>query len=248
MLLIPNLYRLRHALPRIVMPGGLIERHLSPLHFDAKYHSVNVMDLARFWRRFPDERLDGIVGEAVGFAMRDDMALLRWWAETKPRRMAIVAFADALYQLCMLKPEREYRRNLAEVMLFIESIGLGQPPGILGGDAEVTDHARQTACPSPRDARLRVVNLGTSDRAELLVINPADQAIELAWETDGVRPLAWIGADGAPAPGVPDQPRVPARGWLLGAQSPPGSRAPEHPHGASSARPETSSHDHLAHA
>lgn len=216
MYLVPNLYRLKFAFPRIVMPGGFIDRHLSPLHFDAKYHAVNVLDLVRLWRRFPDEQLDRIVNDAVHFVLGNDKSTLRWWAESKPRQFAVVVFAEALYHLCMLNPLAAYRKHLAEVLLFIEDLGFGLPPSLLGGDGEIARHAVQVGCPSPADQRLRVANLSTINRAELLVINPTIEVLQLTWETEPPARIAWEGADGAPAAGAPDRLQVPSHGWIIG--------------------------------
>jgi hypothetical protein len=213
MYLVPNLYRLKHAFPRIVMPGGLIDRHLAPLHFDAKYHAVNVLDLVRLWRRFPEEDLGRVIDEAVRFVMADDESTLRWWAESPPRRFAVVVFAEALYHLCLLDSRPQYRKHLAAAVLLAEELGLGLPPSVLGGNAEIATNADQVPCPSPADPRLRVANLSTRRRAELLVINPSHESIELTWETDPPEALSW----GPPASnGAADGRRIAPRGWLWG--------------------------------
>ncbi|TMH54811.1 MAG: hypothetical protein E6H53_18050 [Betaproteobacteria bacterium] len=49
--LIPQLHRVKRRFPRMVMPGGLIERHLSRLHFGVNYHSVTTTPpVSWIWR------------------------------------------------------------------------------------------------------------------------------------------------------------------------------------------------------
>ena len=216
MYLVPRLYRLKRLFPRLVMPGGFIDRHLSPPHFDAKYHAVNVMDLVRYWRRFPEEELHSIIEPAIQFVFGNDKSVLRWWAEEKPRQFAVVVFTEALYQLCMLRPDPLYRRYLAEVMQLVEDLGLGQPPSLLGGNVEVLRRRLQVPCPSPTEPRLRVANLASAGRVELLVVNPAPVELPLVWERSGAFAVGWTRSDGASVPTNGMHVGVPPRGWLWG--------------------------------
>jgi len=214
--LVPRLYVLKHRFPRIVMPGGFIDRHLAPMHFDAKYHAVNILDLARQQRRFPDDRLEAVIDGAVHFVVQDNYSMMRWWAEAHPRRFAIVVFAEALYHLCMLTPEPRYRRHLAEALLLIDRLRLGLPPSLLGGNAEISNRRRRVPCPSPARPALRVVNLCDGDRVEILVVNPSDQELPLEWETPPRGNLVWaLQSDRRTAPGEL-QVSVPPGGWLWG--------------------------------
>lgn len=212
--MVPQLYRVKRAFPRIVMPGGFTERHLSPLHFDPKYHAVNILDLARLWRRFPEPDIWSALREATGFVT--DTSILDYWAEAKPRQFAIVVWADALYHLCLLNDSPEYRRYLADAMLRIEDAGLGYPPSLLGANPEAVEATRRVGCPSPADARLGVANLCGARGKEIIVVNPSASELELAWERDFGNDLVWtIGEDPAAPPGGARL-RVPGRGWLWG--------------------------------
>ncbi len=191
---------------------------MSPPHFDAKYHSVNTLDLVRYWRRFPEENLQEVIDNAVQFVLAKNHAVLRWWAEGEPRKFAVVVFAEALYQLCMLKQNTEYREYLALVILYIEDFQLGLPPSLLGGNSEILEHSKQAPCPIPTERRLRVVNLSTTDRKEVLAVNPTNTELELAWKIGAQLPLTWRTADTVtPEKGLPT--RVAPRGWILGADS-----------------------------
>jgi hypothetical protein len=212
--LTPQMHRVKRIFPRLVMPGGLIERHLSPLHYDINYHPVNVMDLVRYWRRFPAEDLAGVIDAAVKAVT--DSQLLTYWAEGKPRQFAIVVWVDALYHLCTMSPSHAYRRHLAQAMQQAQDAGLGLPPSLLGGDAEVVGPAEQQPCPSPTHASLLVANLSCGQQTEILVVNPSRDGLKLAWESPVAGTLCWTGASGQPVSDLASSLSVPARGWILG--------------------------------
>ena len=211
--ILPQLHRVKRKFPRMVMPGGLIERHLSRLHFGVNYHSVNVADLARLWRRFPGEDLVDIIDNAVNAVTQT--SLLSYWVEAK-QRQALGYWVEAMYHLSTLDPEFSCRHHLAEAILSALDAGLGLPPSLLGAHPEVVKPAQRFPCPSPRDARLRVANLSCRGRAEILVVNPTNVAVELAWEKNPEFGLTWVSADDRPV-GAGDLPlSVAPRGWLLG--------------------------------
>ena len=212
--LIQLLPRIKRMFPRFVMPGGLIERHLSPLHFNIQYHAVNTMDLARLLRCFPDESLREFLNNAVKFVANNN--ILQYWSESKPRQYALVVWVDALYRLCIMTEQVKYRHRLATAVMFADDTGLGLPPAILGSESETVRNSEQMPCPSPVDSRLRVVNLCHGARKELLVVNTTHQAVELTWEADYDNRLSWetdsgrtVSLDGAPL-------HVPPRSWLRG--------------------------------
>lgn len=213
----PRMHRVKRVFPRLVMPGGLIERHVAPLHYDINYHPVNLLDLVRHARRFPNEAQTEVMRAAVDVVVK--RKLLDYWSEQEYRRFALVVWADALYQLCTLKPDLELRQHLADAILRIEDADLGLPPSLLGGEAEVVGCQGRLPCPAPADARLRVVNLSLADRAEVLLVNPTDAALPLGWERLELPPLAWTSAEGGIAGDPPAS--VPGRGWLLGRQMSP---------------------------
>ena len=207
--LLPRLHALKRRFPRMVMPSGLIERHLSMPHYDLNYQTVNLMDLLRVWRRFPDEDLDAIVKGAIA-AVRET-GLLETWTESK-QRQGLGYWAEALYHLCMLSASREHRAALAEALLIAGDAGLGLPPSLLGANPEAVHLADRVPCPSPIDARLRVANLSCGRRSELLVINPSTATIALMWDSPPREGLAWTDTKGQPASASALGPRS----WILG--------------------------------
>jgi hypothetical protein len=214
--LIPRLPAVKRRFPRMVMPGGLIERHLSSLHFGVNYHSVNLMDLARVWRRFPKEDFGSIVSGAI--AAVTETSLPQHWAETR-QHQALGYWVEALYQLCTLSAEPRYRRYLAEAMLGALDGGLGLPPSLLGANPEIVKPHERVPCPSPHDPRLRVANLSRAGRLEIVVVNPADTPIELRWEIPPGDGIAWDASDGASVADATAPACVAPRGWLLGTHS-----------------------------
>ena len=211
--LIPQLHRVKRRFPRMVMPGGLIERHLSRLHFGVNYHTASVMDLARLWRRFPSEDIESVIEGALKAVT--DTGLLRYWVESK-QPQAPGYWVEALYQVCTLKPEVAYRRHLAEAMLSALDAGLGLPPSLLGAHPEIVKPGERFPCPSPSDARLRVANLSRGGRREILVVNPMQAPIALTWEGRGGEDLTWVASDGSSVIAGHSQLCVPSRGWLQG--------------------------------
>jgi len=219
MYITPQLYRLKRIFPRFVMPGGLIERHLSMPHCDFNYPAVNVMDLARYWRCFPEEDLADILNNAIKAVT--DTSIMKYWAEVKagnPQQFAVVVWVEALYNMCNLSREPAYRRYLAEAIMIAEDAGLGLPPSLLGSDHEAVKIKQRLPCPSPTDARLRVANLSCGDNKEFLVVNSADTDLKLAWEENTKYTMSWISSNGRPATPSGDSSSlsVPSRDWLWG--------------------------------
>jgi len=212
--LIPRLYRIKRIFPRFVMPGGLIERHLAPLHFNIQYHSVNTMDLARLLRCYPNDELMDILDNAVTFVT--DNNILQYWSESKPRQYALVMWADAMYRVCILTQQEKYRALLAEAIIYVEDTGLGLPPAILGTESEMVKGSEQKPCLSPTDKRLRVANLSCRGQMELLVVNSTHRDLELAWEVSKNPRLSWQTGEGQALPANDTALTVPAQGWIRG--------------------------------
>lgn len=210
--LIPLLPDIKTRFPRLVMPGGYIDRELSLRTWAHHYLSINLMDLARYRRRFPDDIPDDLLHDTATFA--HDSGILQRWAELNYERYALGFWAEALYHLCLLFPNLDhYRVWLAEAMLLLEDTAQGLPPSLLGANAEALPPADQLPCPMPTHAGLRIANLGRVGRPELLVVNPSPARLELAWT--GKSPAGLIWQNGINRSTV--QPtEVPEHGWLWG--------------------------------
>jgi hypothetical protein len=213
--LIPSLHWIKSCFPRLVMPGGYIDRALSQRGLADPYHSINVMDLARYQRRFPVEELDGVVQGALDFVQKGEIR--GYWAEQQRKKYALGFWAEALYHLYALKPSDRYRRWLGEIMLKLEDGGLGMPPSLLGANAEAVPVKMQIPSLSLADVRLRVANLSRGDVAEFLIVNPTYEALPLVWERADPCAVVWEHDGGLPLESA-DSIKVPARGWLYGRQ------------------------------
>jgi hypothetical protein len=183
-------------------------------HYDINYHPVNILDLTRLWRCFPDEDLAAILTEAVEAVCGS--SILKYWAESKPRYFSLVVWVEALYHLCTLKQDPSYRRFLAEGAIIILDTGLGLPPSLLGADPEAVKIGDRVPCPSPADRHLRVVNLSCNGHTEILVINSTETDRELAWKANVMPALSWSTADGQPVPDGNSTLSVRSRQWLWG--------------------------------
>jgi hypothetical protein len=221
MYLTPQLFRIKRLFPRFVMPGGLIERHLSMPHCDFNYPAVNVMDLARYWRCFPDEDLTDILDNAIRAV--SDTSIMAYWAEVKAgnrQQFAVVVWVEAMYNMCTLSDKSEYRSFLADAILCAEDAGLGLPPSLLGADCEAVKKSQQRPCPSPQDQRIRIVNLSRNGMMELLVINGTSDDIRLKWDKPPNSSLSWHSAEGHRITKSHEDTTIyiPARGWLRGVE------------------------------
>ena len=132
---IPNLYRIKNRFPRLVMPGGYIDRHLGLGSWAFHYHTVNLMDLVRARRRFGGTQFDAAISEAAQFAQASGVR--ERWKELKYERYALGFWAEALWHLCREFPDHaEYRGWYEEACADLAFMNMGMPPSSLGGNAE----------------------------------------------------------------------------------------------------------------
>jgi len=208
--LAPRLHLLKTAFPRLVFPGGFIDRAVSLKGVSDAYQPINLMDLLRFARHFPSPAVDAVVHEALAFTQGS--GLVERWAGMKNKSYAIGFWAEALWHACMLYPNPDYRSWLGTCMLRLERMKMGLPPSLLGANAEAVPPDRQVPCPIVSDGRLRVANLSHGDTREFIVANASKDPVELTWISPPDRPIEWTTAGGLLA----DAETVPAESWLLG--------------------------------
>ncbi len=207
--LIPWLWRVKARYPRLVMPGGYIDRALSLKGLAHEYQSIHTMDLARYLRRFPGEPEGRLLDMAVAFTF--ESGLVHRWCELPTKAYALGFLAETLYHQALEREAAADRRRLARVMLLLEGLGLGQPPSLLGGNAEAVPPGAQVGAPSPAVGCLRLANLSRAGRREVVVVNPTDESCPMDWE----RPpsgLVWCDGEGREVA----EAVVPAAGWLWG--------------------------------
>lgn len=213
--LIPWLPRIKAWLPRLVMPGGYIERELTMRSFSVRYQPVNLMDLVRTRRLFDEATLDPLLTQCFAFT-RDCGITARWKAFKGKEDDALGFWAEALYHLALARSDQFYRAWLAEAMIDLEDNRLGLPPSLLGSNAEAVAPNDQLPCPIPIDARLRVANLSRGDNIELLVVNPTNQPIALEWDTSPAVELIWRARGTASSFDMCDLPEIQMRNWIHG--------------------------------
>lgn len=207
--------RIKARYPRLVMPGGYIERDLVQYGPSVRYQPVNLMDLARTRRLFDDPGMEPLLRES--FAYTRSSGLTRRWKEARGKEDDSLGFwAEALYHLCLAVPDLEYRGWLAEAMLDLEDNRLGQSPSLLGSNAEAIPPGEQWPCPIPADAALRVANLSRGGQGEWLVVNPEQRPLPLQWLVEPGEAVAWRAQDGTMPPPEETGPMIPPRGWLHG--------------------------------
>jgi hypothetical protein len=200
--LLPLLPTIKCRYPRLVMPGGYIDRALSLDGLAHAYLGIHLMDLARYERCFPGEE---VIGEAIAgmIAFAKQWDLLDSWAETPHAEYGIGYWVEALYQLALLDDRPELRQALGETAILSERCGLGLPPSMAGTNLEMLALERQRPWPVPADPRLRTINLARAEREEYLFINPANEPVPFALP-DPRAGLRWHASGAAPAPEPPD--------------------------------------------
>ena len=180
--LIPRLPDIKVRFPRLVMPGGYVDRELCVRTWAHHYLTINLMDLARHQRRLPDAATDRVIHDVLRFAAASGIVLR--WKELKYEKYAIGFWAEALYHVCRLYPDNlDYRRLLAQAMLHLADLALGLPPSLLGANDEAVPAERQMACPTPREPGMLVANLGDAAHPEVLLVNSGPRSSLLTWVT-----------------------------------------------------------------
>jgi len=132
---IPRLYQIKNRFPRLVMPGGYIDRHLGLGSWAFHYHTVNLMDLVRARRRFGGSGFDTVIHAAAQFTQGSGVR--GRWKELKYERYALGFWAEALWHLCREFPDHvEYQDWYREACADLEALNMGLPPSHLGNNAE----------------------------------------------------------------------------------------------------------------
>lgn len=209
---VPAFHHFRSRYPRIVMPGGFIDRAINLRGVSDSYLTVNLWDLIRYRRRFGGNEAGEAVRRGIAFLRRS--TLPEYWQSRGAKGHALGFGVEALWHLCMQDREMPTRQWLAEAMLACHAGGFGLPPAVLGTNPEAVPAAERVPVPfATADARLLLANLSCGARREVVIVNPASIDLPLPADTDGVPGQQWF-AGGQAVAGLPDH--VPAGGWLCG--------------------------------
>ena len=193
--------------PRLVMPGGYIDRDLCISGLSDAYLSINLMDLCRYSRCFDDKYIYQTA--EAGFGFGDQTHILDQWAENVKKRYSIGFWGEALYARYLASTEHRLLDQLADVVFRQTVLELGLSPSFLGSNGEAVHISDQKPCPILDNSSLRVVNLSRRDANEYLVVNSSEQDLAMDWIRAPIGTHQYIDRTGFPRNSVP------ARGWLL---------------------------------
>lgn len=182
--------RIKRHYPRLVFPDGYIDRELSLDIFAHVYLSINLMDLLRYYRRTRDELVLQVALDGIRFGQR--LRIWERWQESRGQAYGSGFWEEALYHLCLLRPNLQYREWLYKAVLFLEDNGHGVSPSILGTNCEAIPRKEQVRAPLFDHPKVRTVNLSTGGRREFLFINPGNERVDLTTtDISGIEDLLW---------------------------------------------------------
>lgn len=193
---IPRLPRLKTRYPRLVMPGGYIDRELSLQTWAFDYLAVNLMDLVRAAHGTHRDALMPYIDGILACCARTGIA--RRWLEHTGRDYALAFYAEALVLLSVAAPRPETDALLADALQLCVRRGFGLPPSLNGGNAEA--QAGPCRIPQPAAPGIVVANLSRAEGAACLVVNTGARAIELDAALCAV-PTGWTIPRGELRPG-----------------------------------------------
>jgi len=177
--LIPWFPTFKAYFPRFVMPNGFIERSLSQCSFSDQYISVNLMDIVRYKRRFPNVELPSF-SQSFNFTLNS--GLLERWKESKGNSHALGFWLETIIHLCALSPDIIYRHWLLSAAILVEEANIGFPPSVLGTHPEISQFNKLLSTPLPSNPNLRVIKLCGNKNTEILIINCSNQTVDLEWD------------------------------------------------------------------
>ena len=167
--LLPNLHRIKALFPRLVMPGGYVDRSLSLRSGSFHYLAVNAMDLLRYYRRFRDPLTLEVARNALALVHRGSIRAR--WSELPQEKYALGFWAEALYHLCLLEDDHSHRALLARAAIELAEKECGLPPSVLGANCEAVPPQYQHAAPLSTASGLRALNLSREGRQEWIFVN-----------------------------------------------------------------------------
>ena len=196
---VPRLPRLKTRYPRLVMPGGYIDRDLSVQTWAYDYLAVNLMDLVRAAHGMRHAIFMPYIQGILDYCAHTGIA--RRWLEHRGRAYAIGFYTEALYLLCLRESRPELYAQLADALVLCLRHGLGLPPSSLGGNAEAQTASREV--PQPARADIVVANLSGAERAACMIVNAGQDTLKLesalcaipsGWDIPGseLPPGAWL--------------------------------------------------------
>lgn len=185
----PHWHQVKAKFPRLLMPGGYIERDLTLASFAVQYLPVNLWDLARMQRRRPDPALRGAIDGALAFMRRYDLMTL--WSQQRGWGSALSYLGEALRVLALDDPSLQIRHDLAHSLVLAQRCGLGAAPGLLAPSAEVTAGDGRRTLLRPAHPDMILVQLGRVADAEVMAVNAGNVPLPLTFEGRAEAFMAW---------------------------------------------------------
>ncbi len=216
--IIPHLETVKKQFPRLVMPGGYIDRAIGIYGSELAdpYQSINLMDLLRYSRRFPEDNMKPMIEQAMNFT--HNSGILGYWAENSRKKYAIGFWIECLVHACTLYRNTEYRAWLAEAVQQLCDLKLGLPPSILGANAEILNPVKQHPTPRSTQEALQIINLNRGEKFEVIVVNPTKDTLDFTLSTVLPKNLVWKCSDGVKESN--ESPReISALEWIWGYSS-----------------------------
>lgn len=169
--------RIKTRFPRLVMPGGYIDRELSLNVFAYDYLAVNLMDLVRAAHGAHAPIFAPFIAGIRSYYKKTGLA--ERVLEVPGRHYSIGFLAEALVLLCLGDPRPDILQQLADTLTLCVKKGIGLPPSILNGNREATPPAAWRSVPRARRNEIVVVNLSNSGLARCLILNLGHEPITL---------------------------------------------------------------------
>ena len=174
---VPWLPRIKTRFPRLVMPGGYIDRELSLQTWAYDYLAVNLMDLVRAARGDREAFLMPYVDGILAFCTNTSIA--KRWLEHPGKAYAVGFYAEALYLLALRGERPDVDAALANALVLALRHGLGLPPSINGGNLEAQPLPVDIIVPGPATETVVVANLSSPGQGVCLVVNCGENPVAI---------------------------------------------------------------------
>jgi hypothetical protein len=153
--------------PRLVMPNGYIDRHLSLIGFSYNYHFVNLWDLVRIYRYRPEPWIRKVIDQGISYTLRSNLS--KYSFQNKFHNLELVGEIFQVY--AAITPNFE-RSLLAAILIRLKQIECGVTPGLLGFDWRAVPPELQVHNIKIPDPDVELVNISNNlGWGEFLVIN-----------------------------------------------------------------------------
>ena len=153
--------------PRLVMPNGYIDRHLSEKGFSYNYHFVNLWDLVGIYRYRPEPWIREVIDQGINYTLRSNLS--KYAFQSKPTNLELVGEIFQVY--AAITPGFD-RGTLAAILIRLKQIGCGVTPGLLGVDSRTVPAELQVHNIKIPDPDVELVNISNNlGWGEFLAIN-----------------------------------------------------------------------------